>query len=153
MINPYYKDKITLLNAKYAEGLITKTQLSQYSQMLKKWTTISRKKFDVKVSKLKDELKDGEITKTDFKFEVKKLKKIVKPETKITIKQAEGVKAVLEAKVKIGKMTKTDFKIAVKKVETRTLITKAKFKAEVGSLKIKMQQGDMTPIKYRKEVK
>ena len=72
------------MNAKLATGLITKSQHTQYVGMLKKWKVISRKTFDVKVKKLKEKKKTGELSITDFKFKIKKLKKIVKPEVKIT---------------------------------------------------------------------
>ena len=80
----YYQDKVKMLQAKFAEGLITKGQYTQYTGMLKKWTVISRRQFDVKVKRLREEIKTGTITKTDFAIKIKKLKKKVKPEVKIT---------------------------------------------------------------------
>jgi len=80
----YYKDKITLLNAKFAQGLITKSQYTQYTSMLKKWTTINKKTFNVKIKLIKQKEKSGEITKKDVKIQIKKLKLIVKPAVKIT---------------------------------------------------------------------
>ena len=127
------------MNEKLAKGLITKSQWHQYIIMLKKWVTITRKEYKVKVTKLKEKEKTGEISHTEVKKEVKKLKKVVKKEIEITKTQAKGVVKVLKSKVKVGKITQTQFKIAVKKVKTRTLITKAEFKTEVSSLKIKMQ--------------
>jgi hypothetical protein len=81
----YYKEKRTLLDHKFASGLITKTQWTQYVTMLKRWTTITRKEYNVKIETLKEKEKTGEITKADVAIEVKKLKKVVKPEVKITV--------------------------------------------------------------------
>lgn len=149
----YYKEKQTFLNAKFAKGEITKAQYTQYTTMMKKWTTINRKTLKIKVKKLKEEKKTGQITVTDFKIKIKKLKKRVKPEVQISEEQKEGVVDVLKSKVKIGKISKTQYKIAINKVKSRTLITKAQFNAEVSGLKIKMNQGEITPIVYKKEVK
>jgi predicted thioesterase len=141
------------LQAKFAEGLISKGQYTQYTGMLKKWTVISRRTFTAKVKKLKEEVKTGTITSTDFKIKIKKLKKKVKPAVKITVEQAKGVTEVLKAKLSVQKINKKEFKIAIKRVKKRTLITKAQFKTQVSSLKIKMQSGKITPMKYKKIVK
>jgi len=58
----YYHDKVTLLNAKLAEGLITKSQWTQYTGILKKWKVVTKKEFKTKVKKLKEEVKTGVIT-------------------------------------------------------------------------------------------
>lgn len=73
-----------LLDHKFAEGLITKTQWTQYVTMLKKWVTIDRKSFDIKVHELEKEEKNGEITHVEVVKKIKELEKVVKPEIKIT---------------------------------------------------------------------
>jgi hypothetical protein len=81
-----YKSKVTILNAKFAQGLITRTEWLMYTTQLRSWVVISRKTYKVSVLKLKTALSEKKVSTEVFKVKLRHLKQRKVTRTRYTWK-------------------------------------------------------------------
>jgi hypothetical protein len=80
-----YNIKINMLNTRFAQGVITRSQWTRYTTVLRQWVTISRRSYRIRVRKLKKQVQKKVVSVVKYKKIIKILKKRRVPAKPITV--------------------------------------------------------------------
>lgn len=139
-----FKAKVTQLNAKLAEGLITRSEWTTYTTQLRRWVVISRRTYRVRVRRLRVALKRKSVSKKVYRVKIRALRRRKHTSTRCTWKRFKIKVRKWKTQVKMQKISTIKYRRLVKKVEAKVVIPARVAETRVTKLKVQLEQGKIT---------